>query len=85
MMTPRFLAASVIALGLGAVPAFGEDTTRNDADAQFTRLDADRDGFVTRADMSKMPELTRRFAKFDADRDGKLNRAEFAALIAAMK
>jgi hypothetical protein len=84
-MTPRFLAASVIALGLGAVPAFGEDTTRNDADAQFTRLDADRDGFVTRADMSKMSELARRFAKFDANKDGKLDRAEFAALIAAMK
>jgi Ca2+-binding EF-hand superfamily protein len=85
MMTPSFLAASVIALGLGAGPAFGQDATRSDAELQFTRLDADHDGFVTRADMSKVPELARRLAKFDADRDGKLNRAEFAALIAAMK
>jgi hypothetical protein len=68
-MTPRFLAASVIALGLGAGPAFGQDTTRSDADLQFTRLDTDRDGFVTRADMSKMSELARRFAKFDANKD----------------
>jgi EF hand len=66
-------------------PRFRTGRERSDTDTQFTRLDADHDGFVTRADMSTVPELARRFAKFDADKDGKLNRAEFAALIAAMK
>ena len=85
MMTPKFLAASVLALGITAGPAVGQDTTRTDADTQFTQLDVDRDGFVTRAEVSKVPGAAQRFDKFDANKDGKLDRAEFAALIAAMK
>ncbi len=85
MLTPRFLAASVIALGITAGPAVAQDTTRTDADTQFTQLDADRDGFVTKAEVTKLPGVAQRFEKFDLNKDGKLDRAEFAALIAAMK
>jgi Ca2+-binding EF-hand superfamily protein len=85
MLTPKFLAASVLALGITAGPAVGQDTTRADADTQFVQLDADRDGFVTRAEVSKLPGAAQRFDKFDANKDGKLDRAEFVALIAAMK
>ncbi len=85
MLTPRFLAASVLALGLTAGPLFAQDTTRTDADVRFVQLDADRDGFLTKTEASQLAGLSERFDKFDADRDGKLDRVEFAALIAAMK
>ena len=85
MLTPKFLAASVIALGITAGPAAGQDTTRPDLDTQFAQLDADRDGYVTRAEVSKVPGAAQRFDKFDGNKDGKLDRAEFSALLAAMK
>ncbi len=85
MLTPKFLAASVIALGITAGPAVGQDATRIDADTQFTQLDGDHDGYVTRAEVAQLPGLAKAFEKFDTNRDGKLDRAEFAALVAAMK
>jgi len=85
MLTPRFLAASVLALGITAGPLFAQGTTRTEADARFAQLDADRDGFLTRAEASQLAGLAQRFDRFDADRDGKLDRAEFAAVIASMK
>ena len=84
MLTPSFRAASVLALGLGAGPAFVENWSRRDADARFAQLDADGDGFVTRADVSRVSGAAKRFGKFDANRDGKLDRPEFAALIATL-
>jgi len=86
MLNPKFLAASVVALGLAGTPAsFAQDTTRTDADVQFQQLDRNQKGFLTRADVAGTPAIAQRFDKFDANRDGKLDRAEFAALIASMK
>jgi Ca2+-binding EF-hand superfamily protein len=85
MLTPKFLAASVIALGLASGDAIGQDATRRDADTRLVQLDADRNGGVTRAELAMIPDLAQRFEKFDANKDGKLDRAEFAALIASMK
>jgi hypothetical protein len=79
MLTPRFLAASVLALGLAAGPAVGQDDTR------FARFDDDRDGRLTRFEVARLPGLALKFEQFDADKDGKLDRAEFAAAIAALK
>ena len=84
MLTPSFRAASVLALGLGAGPAFVENWSRLDTDARFAQLDADGDGFVTRADVSRVPGAAKRFRKFDTNQDGRLDRAEFAALIATL-
>lgn len=85
MLNPKFLAASIIALGITAEPALGQDATRQAAETQFRQLDGDDDGFVTRAEAAKMQGIADRLAKFDANKDGKLDRAEFAALVASMK
>jgi Ca2+-binding EF-hand superfamily protein len=85
MLNPKFLAASIFALGLAAEPALGQDSMRQAADVQFQQLDADADGFVTRPEAARIPGVAERFAKFDTNRDGKLDRAEFTALVVSMK
>ena len=85
MLNPKFIAASIVALGIVGGPAVGQDSTRMDADARFAQLDADQDGFVTKAEAAKIPGVAQRFDRFDANKDGKLDRNEFAALIASMK
>jgi Ca2+-binding EF-hand superfamily protein len=85
MLTPNFLAASVVALGLVGAPALAQDAIRADADAQFQNLDRNRKGYLTAADVSGQPAVAQRFASFDANKDGRLDRGEFAALIASIK
>ncbi len=85
MLNPSFLAASIIALGITAEPALGQGSTRRSADREFQQLDVDGDGFITRAEATKIPGIAERFAKFNVNRDGKLDRSEFAALVASMK
>jgi Ca2+-binding EF-hand superfamily protein len=85
MLNPKFLAASIVALGITGEPALGQDSMRQSADIQFQQLDGDADGFITRGEATKIPGVAERFAKFDANKDGKLDRGEFAALVASMK
>ncbi len=85
MLNSNFLAASMLALGIVAGPAIGQDSMRADADAQFQQLDRTNKGYLTRDDVSSTPTVAQRFAKFDANKDGKLDRAEFAALVASIK
>ena len=85
MLSSKFLAASMLALGIVAGSAVGQDSMRADADAQFQQLDRTNKGYLTRADMSGTPTLAQRFAQFDANKDGRLDRGEFAALIASIK
>jgi len=85
MLKPNFLAASMLALGIVAGSALGQDSMRADADAQFQQLDRTNKGYLTRADVSASPTVAQRFAQFDTNKDGKLDRAEFAALVASIK
>lgn len=85
MLNPKFLAASILALGLAEAPVFAQDSIRTDADTHFQQLDTDNKGYLTRSDVAGNPQLAQRFAKFDANKDGKLDRGEFASLIASMK
>jgi len=45
----------------------------------FQKLDSDHDGFISREDARKMPDLIRVFERFDADHDGRLSHVEFEA------
>jgi len=85
MLSSKFLAASMLALGIMAGPAVGQDAMRTDADTQFQQLDRTNKGYLTRADVTASPTVAQRFAQFDANKDGKLDRAEFAALVASVK
>ena len=49
----------------------------------FKRLDADKDGFLTKVDIATNAELTAQFGDWDDDKDTKLSQAEFDAYIAS--
>ena len=46
--------------------------------AEFTRLDSDGDGYISRTEALKDPEVLRTFRRADANKDGKLDLNEFA-------
>jgi Ca2+-binding EF-hand superfamily protein len=73
-----------------AAPAFaeGDDAKARIArrvDEVFARLDADKDGRISRAEAARRdgagPRLSRNFDKVDADRDGYVSRAELTAAL----
>ena len=46
--------------------------------AEFAKLDADRDGYISRTEALKDPEVVRTFRRADANKDGRLDPGEFA-------
>ena len=48
-------------------------------ESAFARADINDDGFLSRAELSRLAAMTQRFDELDADRDGTLNLEEFAA------
>lgn len=55
-------------------------------DATFKRVDADGDGFISKAELEKADaKLSADFAKYDTDGDGRLSPAEFDAMMKAIK
>jgi EF hand len=64
--------------------ADGEDVKARIAkrvDAVFAKLDADKDGRISRDEAAKGPRLSKTFDKVDADKDGYVSRAELSAAI----
>ena len=45
----------------------------------FTKLDADKDGMVSKKEASKNKDLTAKWDTLDTNKDGKLDQGEFAA------
>lgn len=45
----------------------------------FTKLDADKDGMVSKKEASKNKDLTAKWDTLDSNKDGKLDQGEFAA------
>ena len=57
------------------------NATRSE-DSTFAKLDADKDGYITKLEAAGDAALARDFDKFDLNHDGKLNRAEYLAAAA---
>jgi osmotically-inducible protein OsmY len=47
--------------------------------ADFSSLDRNGDGYLTRLEAAAEPEVAKRFAQFDTDKDRRLSSAEYAA------
>jgi hypothetical protein len=45
----------------------------------FTKLDADKDGMVSKKEASKNKDITSKWDTLDTNKDGKLDQGEFAA------
>lgn len=68
-----------IALAVALVPTavVAQDTAMAGAGAKgWTKLDANRDGVIDRAEASRMPRLAARFDQLDRNRDGRLSADE---------
>jgi hypothetical protein len=59
----------------GAAP----DASAAAPSAAFSKLDTNKDGYISKAEAKKDKELSKSFDSLDANHDGKLDPAEFAA------
>lgn len=59
-----------------AAPAFAQGK-KETGHAPFDAMDANKDGFLSRAELDANKELSNRFTKFDADKDGRWNVDEY--------
>ncbi len=99
-MPPYLLAVAAIASVAAAQPnapsAAGPPLARNQfvaqMDAEFRKMDGDRNGVVSRTEIEQYQQLQavaraqvrnqQQFAELDSDRNGQLSKAEFAKLVA---
>jgi Ca2+-binding EF-hand superfamily protein len=58
------------------------EIARGDAPQQFSDLDTDSSGYITRADVPTGSDLARNFSTYDTNNDGRLSRAEYEAWLA---
>lgn len=73
----------VISLLIVSQPALAQGSGEPGGDPvrhEFSVLDRNRDGSISRVEALANQDVLKRFGAFDADRDGKLSEAEFAAL-----
>ena len=89
MKKPLCTVLAVASLLVAAAPSFAEGAEGEDAsvriakrvEAAFARLDADKDGRISRAEAANGKRLARKFDKVDADHDGYVTRAELTAAL----
>lgn len=62
---------------LAATSAHAADGNSQQESPSFTRLDANRDRYVSREEARKLPNFERAFVEADDNRDGKLDADEF--------
>jgi Ca2+-binding EF-hand superfamily protein len=74
---PMFIVgASVLALAMGQAFA---DKAKNDPG--FNALDKNNDGYLSRIEAAKNPDLRKNFKQADKNGDGKLSRTEYLAVM----
>src|SRR3982751_3941269 len=74
-----FVAAAANNGGLHATPAHAQRVSDTPViSAEFARLDADGDGYISRQEALKDSEVVRTFRRADANKDGRLDPSEFA-------
>ena len=59
-------------------PSSGSGAASGSSDV-FTKLDADKDGMVSKKEASKNKDVTAKWDTLDTNKDGKLDQGEFAA------
>ena len=67
----------VMAVGLGIPGAAFAASQGEPADPRFSKLDTNRDGYLSREEAGKVPGFDKAFSEADDNRDGKLDAAEF--------
>jgi len=70
------LAVAQISPSTPTTPSTSSATGSGDV---FTKLDADKDGMVSKKEASKNKDLTSKWDTLDTNKDGKLDQGEFAA------
>ena len=72
------LMASAFAAGLiGSAAAAGPSETSSQPSAEFKKLDANRDGYLSRDEARKIRDFDKAFKEADDNRDGRLDADEF--------
>jgi hypothetical protein len=82
MKTNVLLVASLVGLGACAMGGNAPRTAAAggitaDLAREFERMDANRDGFISREEARADAQVTRQFDQADANRDGRLEPSEF--------
>ncbi len=73
--------AGATALAL-AIPGFAADKDKAQTkDPGFNVLDKNNDGYVSRAEARRNPDLSKQFKQADRNNDGKLSRTEYLTVM----
>jgi hypothetical protein len=73
----RFLLISTILCFLPVLSPAGEDVSRQEWQVAFRALDTNGDGWISREEAARRPEVASNFKQADRDGDGRLSFAEF--------
>ncbi len=79
------LTIAIAALTSSMAVVAADEAKQPDSGAAFKQLDADKDGFVNKAEAERMKGLVAVFDTADENKDGKLDVAEFSKATATNK
>jgi Ca2+-binding EF-hand superfamily protein len=77
-LTRTLVIATGLALAAGSALA---DTDKSKTDPGFNALDKNNDGYLTRTESARNPDLVKNFKTADKNGDGKLSRSEYLAVM----
>ena len=76
---------ALLGVGIGLTGMVHSADEPKAADADFKKLDVDKDGAIGREEAARMQGLPELFDAADANKDGKLDPSEFSRAAAALK